>query len=231
MQGIGTYEGRGTFRAWLYRVAFNHLLNLKRGRAAEPRGGFEDFAQGLQSMPDLDLGEMPVAERKLLVEEAKIGCMTGMLMCLSRDQRLAYVLGALFDLPAPLAAEILEIQPATFRKRLQRSRADLHSFMNKQCGLLNKDNPCRCARKTRGFVDAGYVDPSDLRFQRDRIASIGEVASRDANVVSERLEGSYSALFREHPFADPQGLKIRLAGLLQDTALEDLVPRSTPDPA
>ena len=220
--GIGGFEGRGSFRAWLYRVAFNHLVNLKRGRATEPTGGFEDFAIGISNMPDLELGDMPVAEATLLVEEAKIGCMTGMLMCLSREQRLAYVLGALFQLPDTLAAEILEIQPATFRKRLQRGRADLHGFMDGQCGLINKDNPCRCARKTRGFVNAGYVDPDNLKFHRDRVASVGEVASRDASVVSETLAGSYPALFQEHPFTDPQKLKDRLARLLENTELRSL---------
>jgi len=79
-------------------------------------------------MPDLDLSDLLVPERARLVEEAKIGCMNGILMCLNRDQRLAYVLGALFELPDALAAEILEIQPATFRKRLQRARDDIHGF-------------------------------------------------------------------------------------------------------
>ncbi len=150
--------------------------------------------------------------------------MTGMLMCLSRDQRLAYVLGELFELPDTLAAEILELRPATFRKRLQRGRADLHGFMDGQCGLLNKNNPCRCARKTRGFMEAGYVSRHDLKFRRDRVASISEVASNDASIVFERVTRDYPALFREHPFSDPKQLKARLSKLLENTALDDLLP-------
>jgi DNA-directed RNA polymerase specialized sigma24 family protein len=29
---LSSFEGRSSFRTWLYRVAFDHLLNVKRGR-------------------------------------------------------------------------------------------------------------------------------------------------------------------------------------------------------
>lgn len=91
-------------------------------------------------------------------------------------------------------------------------------------GLLNKENPCRCARKTRGFIDAGYLDRRNLQFQRDRVASVAEMASRDAAVVFEKVTRDYPALFREHPFSDPRQLKTRLSALLEGTAFGDLLP-------
>jgi hypothetical protein len=33
--------------------------------------------------------------------------------------------------------------------------------MNDKCGLVNKANPCRCAKKTRGFIQEGHVDPDN----------------------------------------------------------------------
>ncbi|MEM7157618.1 MAG: RNA polymerase sigma factor [Myxococcota bacterium] len=226
LRRIGSFEGRSEFRTWLYRVAFHHLLNVKRSKGEQHHTTFEEYGHGLDSAPDLGLDDIPVPERELLVEEAMTACMTGMLLCLNRDQRLAYLLGTVFDVPAPLAAAMLDLEPATFRKRLQRARADLHNFMNDKCGLINESNPCRCARKTKAFMHAGFVDRSDLKFQRDRVASIDEVAPREAGAVYDKLTNEYPALYRKHSFQDPQGLARRLSALLEDTALGDLLPPS-----
>lgn len=222
LRRIGSFEGRSSFRTWLYRVAFHHLLNAKRSSGEQAVGTFEEYAAGLQAAPDLHLDDIPQPERELLVEEAMTACMTGMLLCLNRDQRLAYVLGSVFGLQDTLAAEILDIKPATFRKRLQRAKADIHSFMNGHCGLINKSNPCRCARKTRAFFEAGHLDRK-LAFQRDRVSSIGEMAPREAGVVYEKLTHDYPALYRQHAFTDPQQLTQRLSRMLEDTALGGLL--------
>ncbi len=224
LRQIGTFEGRSSFRTWLYRVAFHHLLNAKRSPGEQAVGTFEEYAAGLQAAPNLDLDEIPQPERGPLVEEAMTACMTGMLLCLSRDQRLAYVLGSVFDLKDTLAAEILDIKPATFRKRLQRAKTELHSFMNGQCGLINKSNPGRGAHRTRAFFEAGHLKRGELEFQRDRVASIADVASREAGVVFEKLTHDYPALYRQHAFTDPEQLTQRLSTLLEDTALDGLLP-------
>jgi RNA polymerase sigma factor (sigma-70 family) len=221
---IGTFEGRSSFRTWLYRVAFHHLLNTKRSPGEEAVGTFEEYGAGLEAAPDLDLDEIPQPERELLVEEAKTACMTGMLLCLSREQRLAYVLGAVLELKDTLAAEILDIKPAAFRKRLQRARDDLHNCMSGNCGLINMSSPCRCAKKTRAFFEAGHLDRDALSFQKDRVGSIGEIASREAGAVFEKVSVDYPALYREHAFTDPKHLATRISTLLEDTPLGDLLP-------
>lgn len=221
---IGSFEGRSSFRTRLYRVAFHHLLNTKRSPSEQVVGTFDEYAAGLQAAPDSSLDDIPSAERDLLVEEAKTACMTGMLLCLDRTQRLAYVLGAVFELTDTMSAEILEIQPAAFRKRLQRARHDLHAFMSGQCGLIDRRNSCRCAHKTRAFFEAGHLDRHDLTFQRDRVASIGDVASREAGLVYDKVAQDYPTLYRQHAFTDPQELIQRLSTLLEGTALGGVIP-------
>ena len=223
---IESFEGRSSFRTWLYRVAFNHLLNAKRGHFEQSVNNFDDFAVALEATPNLAMDDIPEPERRLLVEEGRTACMTGMLLCLSREQRLAYLLGSLFELTDTQAAAILDIPRATFRKRLQRARSDLHNFMHSKCGLINKSNPCRCARKTRAFIESGHLDRRDLKFQRDRVASIAEAAPRDASVVCDKLEHDYPALYREHAFSDPKTLKKRLSAMLEGTALDGLIASS-----
>jgi hypothetical protein len=53
----------------------------------------EDLADGLSSDGPSE------AERSLLIEEVKLGCTLGMLQCLDRPHRLAYVLGEILELP------------------------------------------------------------------------------------------------------------------------------------
>ena len=97
LKKIGSFEGRSSFRTWLYRVAFNQLLNAKRSVFEQAVGTFEEYGAGLDATPNSDLDDIPQPERELLVEEAMTACMTGMLLCLSREQRIAYVLGTLFS--------------------------------------------------------------------------------------------------------------------------------------
>ena len=61
----------------------------------------------------------PIAEYELqglraLVTEAMISCTSGMLLCLDREQRLTFILGAIFEVSDTVAAEVLEITPDSF---------------------------------------------------------------------------------------------------------------------
>jgi DNA-directed RNA polymerase specialized sigma24 family protein len=121
----------------------NHVLNMKRSRAEEFEYTFEKYGNGLTSAPDLDLPDpnsVP-ADVQLLVDEARIGCSMGMLLCLDREQRLVYILGAIFGVTDVVGAELLDVSRDNFRQKLARARRDLHRFMDGQCGLVNTANP------------------------------------------------------------------------------------------
>jgi RNA polymerase sigma factor (sigma-70 family) len=99
---LSSFEGRSSFRTWLYRIVVNYVLNMKRGRAEQEVTGLRAYGDALDKTPDSEQpdpgGLSPDA--KLLVAEAMIACTSGMLLCLDREQRLAYILG-----------EILEVSP------------------------------------------------------------------------------------------------------------------------
>ena len=202
---LGAFRGDSAFRTWLYRITANHVLNIKRrGGELRPQT-FASYAAAINDTPDLDLPDpksVPV-DVPLLVEEAKVGCTTGMLLCLDRRQRLVFTLGEIFGVGDAVGGEVLEMSADNFRQCLARARRDLYRFMHGQCGLVNAANPCRCPKKTRGFIAGGHVDPDHLLFVPLHVRRVKDAAADTVREIGDVLDREYAAVFREHPFLEP----------------------------
>lgn len=199
--GLAGFRGESGFRTWVYRVACNALLSMRRQRMEQRSLSFAQFSEDLtQGLSDDPVVAESGVEEALLLEEVKIGCTLALLLCLDRDHRLAYILGEIMELDHNEAAEILETSPTTYRRRLSRARTDITSFMLSRCGLIDSANACRCRRRVGRAIDLGRVDPSKLLF-----ASSLEQAKQFPQVLAEirRLEETRraAALYRSHPEA------------------------------
>lgn len=220
---LSTFNGESKFRTWLYRITSNHVLNMKRRGGENETQTFSNYADAINGTPDLDLPDpktVPV-EVPLLVEEAKISCITGMLLCLDRKQRLIFVLAEIFGASDSVGSEILEMTPDNFRQSLSRARRDLYQFMNNQCGLINQDNPCRCPKKTKGFIEAGHVDPHNMLFASPRLTQIRSVADDTYAQIDTTVDQQYATLFRNHPFLEPRDQIHWLRRILEKRSLRD----------
>lgn len=212
---LSTFAGNSAFRTWLYRIAVNHLLNVRQSEMEERKMTFTDMGASLDGVPDEELPDqraLPV-ETKVLVEEAKLGCITAMLMCLDRRQRLAFILGEVFGETSDVGAAALGESAANFRQLLSRARQDLYQFMNEKCGLVNSANPCRCARKANGFMRQGWLDARKLQFSKDRIAAVRDVAADRLDEL-QSLDRQHAELYRLQPFLAGPDLAQKLREIL-----------------
>ena len=198
---LSTFAGNSVFRTWLHRIAINHLLNVRKSEMEEKKMTFTAMGASLDGVKDEDLPDeraLPV-ETKVLVEEAKLGCITAMLMCLDRRQRLAFILGEVFGEKSEAGAAAMEVSPDNFRQLLSRARRDLYQFINDKCGLVNQANPCRCAKKANGFMRNGWLDANHLQFSKDRIADVQAVAADRLDEL-QSLDRKHAELYRMQPF-------------------------------
>ena len=159
---LAQFDFRSKLKTWVYRIAVNYILDVKKSPVERLHLTFErfadDLAEGLSSDGPTD------ADRSLLTEEVKIGCTLGMLQCLDRPHRLAYVFGEIFELPGPEAADALGITPALFRKRLQHARTAIMSFTRTYCGLASDTAACACHRRVPAALRIGRVREDALDF-------------------------------------------------------------------
>src|SRR5688572_13988602 len=52
---LSTFRGDSAFRTWLYRIAANHVLNMKRRGAELYPHTFAEYAAAVAGVPDMDL--------------------------------------------------------------------------------------------------------------------------------------------------------------------------------
>jgi Sigma-70, region 4 len=102
----------------------------------------------------------------LSCDEVRISCTYGMLLCLPRPQRAAYLLADVLGLTDGEGAEILDCSRDAFRQRVSRARRTLRFVIDNRCGLVDPANPCRCGRQIAAGEAAGVLDRKRLPLAR-----------------------------------------------------------------
>ena len=157
------YRAESSVRTWAWKIATRHLLRSRRKQCYQTT----DFAS-LEALIDAGATATPPTfdEREVheLAEEVRLGCTQAMLSALKPAQRMVYVLADIFALESEVAAAVLSIDPATFRKRLQRARFELAGFMERKCGLANPAAACRCVRQIPIALDRRIIGRHRLKL-------------------------------------------------------------------
>ncbi len=148
---VATFRGESTFRTWALRVATNHLLNVRRSRIERQSLTFDAFGKDLADGL-VDPGEAPApradeADQPLLEEEVRIGCTQAMLLCLDRDERIAYILGE--------------------RPAIDRGRVDPEDLLFRE-GRLRLRDGCQSWRQWARWSDCTRSQPFTRAIRRTR---------------------------------------------------------------
>ena len=221
--GVSTFRGESAVKTWVFRVATNHLLNVRRSRVETERLTFASFGRDLlDGVAELPAPPTASPDHRLLEEEVKVGCTQAMLLCLDRDERVAYVLGDVFELRSDEAGAVLGVDAAAYRKRLSRARARLRDFMRTQCGLVSEAAPCACARRVPRAIARGRVDPDHLLFAGHGTSGPRRLPVLEAVGEMEHLY-EIAAIYHSHPvYAAPERMAAEVRRLIESGDLRVL---------
>ncbi len=218
---LADFRGESRFTTWVFRIATNHLLTTQKGRAEKRRFSFQKAEEGIEAALTMTSSENAGAgESGLVVEEVRLACLQGMLLCLSREIRLAFILGVVFEVTSVEGAAILNITQETFRQRLSRGRKQIQEFMTRKCSLVNPENPCACAKLIPHEIKIKMLDPKNLRFASHRCHA------RETDTAVARMHEldelrRVAVLFRSHPdYAAPESFVESIKNLVESGRLE-----------
>jgi len=196
---LSDFRQESAFSSWMYRVACNHLLTIRKQKN-ERKGLTFDFLEDMILVDADKTYPLTVSgpERDLLAEEARLGCMQTVLACLDKKTRMTFILGDIFGVTSKEGAFIFDITPETFRKRLSRGRKRLGEFMMKHCGLVNENNTCRCHKQAgKKLASIPAIPAMRPVVKRDRVVKGRAEAVAHLKELSE-IDRT-AAMFRRYP--------------------------------
>ncbi|WP_439482711.1 RNA polymerase sigma factor [Cyclobacterium plantarum] len=216
ISNLSTFKHESAFQTWAYRIAKNHFLNDQKKAPNIFANSFEELGTRLDAAPNTDLSESEKKEQREAIREVRLQCLSGMLLCLTKEQRMVYIIGDIFGADHTIGSEIMEISKDNYRMKLSKARKDLYNFMQNKCGLVNKANSCRCHKKVTFATENGMVDAKNLLFNRKEYSTFKEQLEPDADFLVDDAELKYAELHQGHSFKTQFEKKNFLVKILED---------------
>ncbi len=213
---LSKFKFQSSFRTWAYRIVVNHFLNDKKKAQKMFANNFEELGMQLDAAPDVEMTPLEKEEKKELTKEVRLQCLSGMVLCLTKEQRIVYIIGDIFGGDHNIGAEILDISKANFRMKLAKARKDLYNFMDNKCGLVDQANPCRCHKKVKAAVDGKMIDAKNLLHNKKEYATFQSYIGEDADFLTGDAEMKYARLQQDLTFKKDFDKKNFIEDILDD---------------
>ena len=154
------YRHEGPFRAWVMRIAINKLKAVRKSNAEKKMSTIDNLDEIIDRYEAKGwFSKQQDVPQPYLEAETRSVCTHAILLCLNRSHRIAFILGIVMEVSSQEGAQILDITPSAYRKRLSRARLKVKDFLVKNCGLFNSSNRCQCSSILPAYLQKGWIDP------------------------------------------------------------------------
>ncbi len=218
---LSKFKFNSTFRTWAYRIVANHFLDAEKKKNEVMINSFQEMDSALENTPDIELSKAEQQEYQAYIREMNLMCMSGMLLCLTREQRLIYIIGEMFSADHNIGSQLMDISKDNFRAKLKKSRKDIYNFMNNRCGLVNKSNPCRCHKKVTFALDNGHIDAKNLLHNRQEFGQFKDLIRQDSKDMIGWVDDKYAELYQGMKFKKDFDRKVFMEEILKDITVRN----------
>lgn len=167
-KSLEKFRGESHIYTWLYKIAKNKCLRLL---AKKDKATFLSLQELIENTSSPVADEISETEKISYITQVKDGCLSGLLRCLSLQQRLAFILNVLLDLPVGQVASIIEKSENATRILVHRSKQNIKDFLCRNCSLYDSKNTCRCENLINFSLKQGWISLNNPTNNPERIES------------------------------------------------------------
>lgn len=176
-KSLDKFKGECQIYTWLYKIAKNNCLKFLQKKSKTNFLSLQELIDKTSSPISEEISE---TEKLHYISQVKDGCLSGLLRCLSLQQRLAFILNVLLDLPLQQVASILDKSENATRILVHRSKQNIKDFLCSNCSLYDSKNSCRCENLINFSLKQGWIG---LHNMTDNTAQIESEIKDLKNVV------------------------------------------------
>jgi RNA polymerase sigma-70 factor, ECF subfamily len=207
---LAGFDGRASFRTWLFAIATNLARDhwrVRRRWQEDAQDRARVLAESTSGVPER-LHQLSASSPRGVYElrEHVDFCFTCVLKTLPLPQQLALLLVEVYECKDREAAEILSVSLARLKHLLHASRATMNRVFDQRCALVSKTGACHQCSELNGFFNG------DQAKEQAKVARLRQALTRSEEAQYLRLR---VALVREvdpmrGPGADLQDAIMRL---------------------
>jgi RNA polymerase sigma factor (sigma-70 family) len=153
-KSIDKFKGESQIYTWLFKIAKNNSLKYLIKKKSFSFLSMKELIDNSSSPVSEEISE---TEKLLLITQVKDGCLSGLIRCLTLQQRLAFILNVLLDFPLNQVAGIIDKSENATRILVHRSKKNIKDFLCNNCSLYDSKNTCRCENLINFSIKQGWI--------------------------------------------------------------------------